>query len=92
MKTIAIAGTFDSKGEELSYVKEILEGLGLNTLTIDCGVFEPKVKTDVSNAEVAAEIGEDIKEIAAKRDRALATELMSKAKAVPLPYQRMLSM
>lgn len=89
MKTIAVVGTFDSKGKELSYVKEVLEGLGLNTITIDCGVFQPKVETDVSNAQVAAEIGEDIKEIAAKKDRALATEVMSRAmeKIVPRLYE-----
>lgn len=89
MKTIAVVGTFDSKGKELSYVKEVLEGLGLNTITIDCGVFQPKVETDVSNAQVAAEIGEDIKEITAKKDRALATEVMSRAmeKIVPRLYE-----
>ncbi len=79
MKTIAIAGTFDSKGKELNFVKEVLESLGLNTLTIHCGVFEPIFETDISNEEVAREIGEDIHEIAAKKDRALATEILSKA-------------
>ena len=29
MKTIAIAGTFDSKGEEFLYVKKLVEKLGL---------------------------------------------------------------
>ena len=31
MKTIAIAGTFDSKGEEFLYVKKLVEKLGLQT-------------------------------------------------------------
>ncbi|MCQ4923038.1 Tm-1-like ATP-binding domain-containing protein [Tissierella carlieri] len=88
MKTIAIAGTFDSKGKEFSYVKNILEGLGLKTLTIHCGVFEPMFETDVSNEEVAREVGADIKEIAAKRDRALGTEILSKGmeKLIPRLY------
>lgn len=89
LKTIAIAGTFDSKGKELFYVDEVLKRLGLNTFTIHCGVFEPLIATDVSNELVAAEIGEDIKKIAAKKDRALATEVMSKAmeKIVPRLYK-----
>ncbi|CAK7044964.1 Tm-1-like ATP-binding domain-containing protein [Tissierella sp.] len=88
MKTIAIAGTFDSKGKEFSYVKNILEGLGLKTFTIHCGVFEPMFETDVSNEEVAREVGADIKEIAAKRDRALGTEVLSKGmeKLIPRLY------
>lgn len=88
MKTIAIAGTFDSKGKEFSYVKNILEGLGLKTFTIHCGVFEPMFETDVSNEEVAGEVGANIKEIAAKRDRALGTELLSKGmeKLIPRLY------
>ncbi len=88
MKTIAIAGTFDSKGKEFSYVKNILEGLGLKTFTIHCGVFEPMFETDVSNEEVAGEVGADIKEIAAKRDRALGTEVLSKGmeKLIPRLY------
>jgi uncharacterized protein (UPF0261 family) len=88
MKTIAIAGTFDSKGKELNFVKEVLESLGLNTLTIHCGVFEPIFKTDVSNEEVAREVGEDIHQIASKKDRALATEVLSKGmeKLIPRLY------
>lgn len=40
-KTVAIVGTFDTKGEEFQYVKERFEELGINTLTIHCGVFDP---------------------------------------------------
>ncbi|WP_025640931.1 Tm-1-like ATP-binding domain-containing protein [Schnuerera ultunensis] len=90
MKTIAIAGTFDSKGKELTYVKNILEGLGLNTFTIHCGVFEPMFETNVSNQEVANEIGEDIHKISAKKDRALGTDILSKGmeKLIPRLYAK----
>ena len=54
MKTIAIAGTFDTKGKEYLYVKGLVEELGLHALTIHTGVFEPEFTPDVSNAEVAA--------------------------------------
>ncbi|MBU5484568.1 Tm-1-like ATP-binding domain-containing protein [Clostridium sp. MSJ-11] len=85
MKTIAIAGTFDSKGEEFSYVKDIIEGLGLKTFMIHTGVFEPKFTPDVSNDEVVKAVGGDIKEIVAKRDRALATDTLSRGMEKLLP-------
>ena len=40
MKTVALAGTFDTKREELLYVKQLLEALGLRVFTIHTGVFE----------------------------------------------------
>lgn len=90
VKTIAIVGTFDSKGEEFAYLKEIIEGLGLRTYTIHTGVFEPNFVPDVSNAEVAREAGEDMDQLAEKRDRAWAIEAMSKGirKLVPRLYQQ----
>lgn len=90
MKTIAIAGTFDSKGKEYLFIKNIIEDLGLKTLTIHSGVFEPEFEVDVSNEEVAKEVGYDIKEIAAKKDRALATEVLCKGmkKIIPKLYSK----
>ena len=89
MKTIAIAGTFDTKGDEYRYVKELVEKLGLNTLMIHTGVFEPKFKPDISNKEVAAAAGHDIDQIIKKKDRALATEKLSEGmkKIVPELYK-----
>lgn len=85
MKTIAIAGTFDSKGVEFSFIRKIIEELGLKTLMIDTGVFKPAFEPDVSNAEVAKAAGVDIEEIVAKKDRAYATEMMSQGMKVLLP-------
>lgn len=85
MKTVALAGTFDSKGNEFLYAKELIESLGLKTFTIDTGVFNPIFEPDVSNAEVVGAIGEDIKEIAAQKDRANATEVLAKGMEVLLP-------
>ena len=85
MKTIAIAGTFDTKGAEYLYVKELIESLGLNTSTIHTGVFEATFKPDVSNNEVAQAAGYNIEDIAKKKDRALATEVLSKGMENLLP-------
>lgn len=90
MKTIAIVGTFDTKGVEYSYLKELIESLGLGTFTIHTGVFEPTFIPDVANSEVAAAAGADIKLLAAKKDRALATETLAKGieKLVPELYKQ----
>lgn len=85
MKTIAIAGTFDTKGLEYNYVKGLIESLGLKTLTIHTGVFEPYFTPDVSNAEVAEAAGFDIKAIIERKDRAMATEALSKGMEKILP-------
>ena len=88
MKTVALIGTFDSKGAEFAYVKGLIEKLGLKSFTINSGVFEPYFTPDVSNGEVAKAAGYDIKEIVSKKDRALATEALSKGmeKIVPKLY------
>lgn len=85
MKTIAIVGTFDSKGEEFAYVKRVIEEQGLGTLMVHTGVFEPTIPADVSNAEVVAEIGMDIKEIAARKDRSYGTDALSRGVEKLLP-------
>lgn len=89
MKTIAIVGTFDTKGIEYSYVKELIESLGLDTLTIHTGVFKPTFEPDISNKEIAKAGGTDIETLVAKKDRALATELLSKGveKLIPQLYE-----
>lgn len=88
MKTIAIAGTFDSKGEEFMYVRSVIENLGFQTFTIHCGVFEPMFTPDVSNAEVAQAAGADIRGIAARKDRSAGTEALSRGmeRIVPKLY------
>ena len=90
LKTIAIAGTFDTKGREFAYVKGLVEELGLKPFMIHTGVFEPAFPVDVSNEEIAAAIGQDIKAIVKRKDRALATETLSKGmeKLVPELYRQ----
>ena len=77
MKTVAIIGTFDTKGEEFAYVKTRFEELGINTITIHCGVFDPQTMPDVTNTEVAA-VDIEMSTIAEKKDRAFATETMTR--------------
>lgn len=85
MKTIAIIGTLDTKGTEFGFIRDVIQNLGLKTLMIHTGVFEPTIPADVSNAEVALAAGYDIQEVAAKKDRALGTEILSKGMERLLP-------
>lgn len=88
MKTVAVLGTFDTKGKELKFIKECIEEHGLKTLCINTGVFEPVVEPDISSAEDAAAVGADINAIVEKRDRATATEVLAKGteKLIPQLY------
>lgn len=89
-KTIAIAGTFDTKGKEFLYVKGLAEELGITPYMIHTGVFAPAFEVDVTNMEVAEAAGYDIEDIVKKKDRALATEALSKGMEILIPrlYQK----
>ena len=85
MKTVAIIGTFDTKGEEFAYVASRFKELGVNTLTIHCGVFDPQTMPDVPNTEVTAAIDIDLSVVVEKKDRAFATETMTRGVEKLLP-------
>ena len=85
MKTVALVGTFDSKGTEYQYIKELLEKLDLKVFTIHTGVFESSFVPDVDVAEIAAEADEDIASIRKRNDRAYATEVLSRGLKRLLP-------
>jgi uncharacterized protein (UPF0261 family) len=85
LKTVALVGTFDSKGTEYQYIKELLEKLDLKVFTIHTGVFESSFVPDVDVAEIAAEADEDIASIRKRNDRAYATEVLSRGLKSLLP-------
>ena len=89
MNTVALAGTFDTKGKEFLYVKKLLEALGMRTLTIHTGVFESEFEPDVTNESVAKAAGYDLRAIVEKRDRSLATKVMADGmeKLIPELYR-----
>lgn len=85
MKTIAIIGTFDSKGIEYKFIKDKIEELGCSTFTIHTGTFKPDFEPDVSNVEICKAVNEDIVEISEKKDRGLAVEILSRGLEIVLP-------
>ena len=85
MATIAVLGTFDTKGEEHSFVADIIRSKGHETLMIDVGSGdEPTISPDVSRYEVAAAIGLQLQSLIEAKDRGRCVVEMSKAAPVYL--------
>lgn len=77
MSTVALIGTFDTKGEEFLYIKQQFEQRNIKVLSIHTGVYNPLFEPDIPNDVVCAAAGCDITEIAAAHDRARATQVLS---------------
>ena len=85
MATIAVLGTYDSKGVELVFVADMIRKRGHQVLLIDVGSFEPTgVVPDITNAQVAAAGGKDLAELTAKRDRGASVAAMVDAAPILL--------
>ena len=77
-KTIAIVGTLDTKGDEVKYLKGLIEKRGHKALVVDTGIlgavpFPP----DITREQVAGAAGVDIKEIIAFGDESKAISTMA---------------
>ena len=69
-RTIVLIGTFDTKGEEFSFLRDRIESAGLRTLMIDVGVLgSPPFAVDISQEEVAAAANENLAALRADKDR-----------------------
>ncbi len=78
MSKIVIVGTLDTKGVEFKYVKDIIEGEGLETIVVDAGVLgEAYFEPDISRAKVAEAGGQSIEELVEAKDRGKSMEVMS---------------
>jgi uncharacterized protein (UPF0261 family) len=85
MKTIAVLGTLDSKGEEHAYVAGLIRARGHEALLVDVGTGGASVITpDIPREEVAAAAGLDLAPLMARRDRGECVVAMSKAAPVLL--------
>lgn len=85
MPTIAILGTMDTKGVEHAFVAELIRQRGHSVLVIDVGTMgEPRLKPDITRAEVAAAAGMDIAALTAKQDRGESVTAMSRGAPVVL--------
>ena len=85
MATIAVLGTFDTKGEEHAFVAEVIRKRGHHVLLINVGPLEnPTLKPDISCEQVAAEADIDLAALRARHDRGEAVLAMSQAAPILL--------
>ncbi len=83
MVTVALLGTFDTKGREYAFLSKRLAEHAVGALLVDAGVFQPVgVTPDVSRADVARAIGADVEALASAGDRGEAVATMARAAAV----------
>nr|MDO8079316.1 Tm-1-like ATP-binding domain-containing protein [Candidatus Freyarchaeota archaeon] len=80
-KTIVIVATLDTRGDEVEYIKEIIEKKGHRVITVDAGVMgKPYFEGDIPREKVAEAGGKSLKELmeAAEKgaDRYEATKVM----------------
>jgi uncharacterized protein (UPF0261 family) len=77
-KTIALIGTFDTKGEEFLFLRDRIESSGLRTITIDVGVLgEPRFEADIAPTEVAEAAKEDLASLRSGADRGRSVTAMA---------------
>lgn len=89
MPTIAILGTFDTKGAEHVFVADLIRTRGFDVLMIDVGTLGvPSMVPHVKRAAVAAAGGADLMELAARHDRGESVAAM--ARGAPLIVAQLL--
>ena len=80
IKTIAVIGTLDTKGEEHAFVAAEIRERGYDVLLIDLGTgSEPSVAPDVTRYDVAAAAGLDLGPLLERKDRGECVVAMSQA-------------
>jgi uncharacterized protein (UPF0261 family) len=83
LKTIAIVGALDTKGQEFAFLKAEIEKRGCKTLVIDVGVLgEPAFAPDVPRERIAQAGGTSLADLVAKQDRGEAMAVMTRGVAV----------
>ncbi len=80
MATLAVLGTFDTKGEELGFIAEAIRRRGHRAVLIDVGTLgPPQVAPDYTRGDVAAAAGIDLEQVVAGRDRGRCVAAMAEA-------------
>lgn len=81
-KTILVAGTYDTKDDELHYLSEVIRAQGGNVLSMDVSVLgDPSQPTNVSKHDVAEAGGSSIQEAIDSGDENTAMQIMARGSA-----------
>lgn len=79
---ILVIGTFDTKGEELGFLKDQILARNQRVRTLDAGILHPSSSTiDIPNEKVAAAGGQPLAELLRKKDRGQAVAVMARGAA-----------
>lgn len=82
MATIAVLGTFDTKGHEHGFLADLIRQRGHRALLIDAGTQgDPQIQPDIGRAELAAAAGVDLAALVARRDRGECVAAMTRGAA-----------
>lgn len=77
MKTVAIIGAFDTKGQENNYLREQIEARGVHTILIDMGIMgDPAVVPDISAEVVAQAADKTLQQLRKSQDRSMCLKVM----------------
>lgn len=84
--TILLLGTLDTKGEEYSYVRDLVRARGHEVLLADLGILgEPTVTPDIPAEDVARAGGGELSALRAKADRGAAVDVMQRGACALVP-------
>ena len=83
--TILVIGTFDTKSDELAYLREQIESQGAAAICMDVSVLgDAAIPVEIDKHEVASAAGSSIAEAAAAGDENIAMQIMARgASTVP---------
>jgi len=77
-KTVVIAGTLDTKGEQIELLRSLIRDRGHKVLIADIGILgKPYLEADIPRHEIASAGGEDIESLKKKGDESFAQEIMA---------------
>ena len=77
-RSIAIIATLDTKGDQVEYIKRLMEEAGHNIIVIDVGILgEPSLQPTISHDQVARAAGTSLREIIALNWELKAIEKMA---------------
>jgi uncharacterized protein (UPF0261 family) len=89
-KPVVLVGSFDTKGVEFLFVRDLLQAQGLESLLVDFGVLgDPAFSPDISADEVARAGGSTLADLRASQDKTAAMRTMAEglAQVVSVLYE-----
>ncbi len=75
--SIVIVATLDTKGDEVGYLKELIQAENCSTIVLDVGTLNPPTITpDIPRERIAAEGGNPLERLAERNSRQLSVQTM----------------